>query len=273
MKPQMEIVAETHGEFTLETDELRVTVPRVCFTKLHMQETEQNRSETTRESPERRQSTRGAAQGQGRGAALRPGRRPGPLRSERHQPRPRDKGDAEGARTPSRAAATMAGGQWEGHLSLLSPALCPPPWKGSRAGRAGSSRHAILDSPPGLEDLVSPSPTLGTTNLFKTEPKRLTQGPYLLAASLPGPCFLTTVLGLSQGCPGSESLPPTHHHPSQEQTGSIASPSSLECLPRSFCKINREKPETLYSHFPARQRSPGRTRWVPNSAFKAESNM
>lgn len=57
MKPQMEIVAETHGEFTLETDELRVTVPRVCFTKLHMQETEQNRSETTRESPERCQNT------------------------------------------------------------------------------------------------------------------------------------------------------------------------------------------------------------------------
>lgn len=31
----------THGEFTLETDELRDTVPRACFTKLHMQKTEQ----------------------------------------------------------------------------------------------------------------------------------------------------------------------------------------------------------------------------------------
>lgn len=37
-------------------------------------------------------------------------------------------------------------------------------------------------------------PTLGTTNPFKTEPRWLTQGPYLLAA-LSGPCFLTTVLG------------------------------------------------------------------------------
>lgn len=32
----------TH-EFTLETDELRDTAPRVCLTKLHMQETEQNK--------------------------------------------------------------------------------------------------------------------------------------------------------------------------------------------------------------------------------------
>lgn len=39
----------THGEFTLETDELRDTAPRVCFTKLHMQKTEQNKSEKTRE--------------------------------------------------------------------------------------------------------------------------------------------------------------------------------------------------------------------------------
>jgi hypothetical protein len=40
MEPQMENRSRaTHGEFTLETDELRDTVPRVCFTKLHMQET------------------------------------------------------------------------------------------------------------------------------------------------------------------------------------------------------------------------------------------
>lgn len=39
----------THGEFTLETDELRDTAPRVCFTKLHMQKTKQNTSEKTRE--------------------------------------------------------------------------------------------------------------------------------------------------------------------------------------------------------------------------------
>lgn len=40
MEPQMENHSRTtHGEFTLETDELRDTVPRVCFTKLHMQET------------------------------------------------------------------------------------------------------------------------------------------------------------------------------------------------------------------------------------------
>lgn len=40
MEPRMEYRSRaTHGEFTLETDELRDTVPRVCFTKLHMQET------------------------------------------------------------------------------------------------------------------------------------------------------------------------------------------------------------------------------------------
>lgn len=40
MESQMENHSRTtHGEFTLETDELRDTVPRVCFTKLHMQET------------------------------------------------------------------------------------------------------------------------------------------------------------------------------------------------------------------------------------------
>lgn len=42
---------ETHGEFTLETDELRDTVPRVCFTKLHMQKTKQNKVRTPESAP------------------------------------------------------------------------------------------------------------------------------------------------------------------------------------------------------------------------------
>lgn len=44
----------THGEFTLETDELRDTVPRVCLTKLDMQETKQKKEETKSEGEKNR---------------------------------------------------------------------------------------------------------------------------------------------------------------------------------------------------------------------------
>lgn len=120
---------ETHGEFTLETDELRDTVPRVCFTKLHMQKTKQNKVRTPESAPRGPEHAPAALVRTEARRASRPEARD--ASSERHRPGPRGKGEVERARTSSRAATTTAGGQ-EGYLEPTNPALCPLPLEGQR---------------------------------------------------------------------------------------------------------------------------------------------
>lgn len=87
----------------------------------------------------------------------------------------------------------MAGGQ-EGYLEPTNPALCPLPLEGQQGWKEQAPLALQFSTALLCRTWCLHPPTLGTTNPFKTEQRWLTQGPYLLAA-LPGPWFLTTMLG------------------------------------------------------------------------------